>query len=163
MNRYHIRGVKMMNKKTVAIFVLLVLLTIAGIGWLKTALETSPLQNTYNWPQLIPGYEVYLDRKIHLSIMEGSSMAPTINDGDTVLWVEVDNMAELKVGDIIIFKHPTIPHLDNIAHRIIEVEIVGEEYRFRTKGDNLSEPDRNIVPEGNVHGLVIGVIYKGSS
>lgn len=92
--------------------------------------------------------------------MIGTSMAPTINDGDTVLWVGVDNMAELKVGDIIIFKHPTIPDVENIAHRIVEIEVVGEEYRFGTKGDDSSSPDQHMVPENNVHGLVIGVIYK---
>jgi len=89
-------------------------------------------------------------------------MVPTINVGDTLLWVEVENKAELKVGDIIIFKHPTLPGVDNIAHRIIEVEVVNGEYRFRTKGDNLSAPDQQPVPEANVHGLVIGVIYSAA-
>jgi len=38
--------------------------------------------------------------------------------------------------------------------------VVGGEYQFRTRGDNLTEPDQHMVPEGNVHGLVIRVIYK---
>ena len=152
------------DKKTIAILTLAVLLVVTGIGWLKTALESQsegiPYDNTntYNWAEFFPGYEAYLDRRIHPAAMNGTSMAPTINSGDTVLWVEVDNMAKLKVGDIIIFKHPT--RVENIAHRIVEVEVVGGVYQFRTKGDDLSEPDRDMVPEGNVHGLVIGVIYK---
>lgn len=155
---------KTTDKKTITTFVLLALLIITSIGWLKAALETPsesiPYDNTYSWTEYFPGYEAYLDRRIRPATMNGTSMAPTINDNDTVLWVEVDNMAELKVGDIIIFKHPTIPDLDNIAHRIVEVEVVGGEYRFRTKGDNSSSPDQHMVPRNNVHGLVIGVIYK---
>jgi signal peptidase I len=158
---------KTTDKKTVTIFVLLALLIVTGIGLLKAALETSsgniPYDNTYSWAEFFPGYEAYLDRRIRPAIMSTTSMAPTINVGDTILWVEVDNMAELKVGDIIIFKHPTIPDLDNIAHRIVEIEVVGEEYRFGTKGDNSSSPDQHMVPENNVHGLVIGVIYKSET
>jgi len=150
----------MTDKKTAAILVLLVLLVVTGVGWLKAALETPPYDSTYNWAEYFPGYEAYLDRRIHPATMSGTSMTPTINDGDTVLWVEVENKAEFKVGDIIIFKHPTLAGVDNIAHRIVEVEVVGEEYWFKTKGDNLPEPDRQMVPENNVHGLVIGVIYK---
>jgi signal peptidase I len=157
----------MMNKRTVAILALLVLILVTGTGWLKAVLDASPKKipydNTYSWAEFFPGYEVYLDQRIHPGIMSTTSMAPTINVGDTVLWVEVDNMAELKAGDIIIFKHPTLTDIDNIAHRIVEIEVVGEEYRFRTKGDNLLEPDRHMVPENNVHGIVIGVIYKSET
>ena len=160
MSRNYSKGVKMTDKKTVAILMLLVLLVVTGIGWLKAALETSPYDSTYNWAEYFLGYEAYLDRRIHAAAMSSTSMAPTINVGDTVLWVEVENMAKLKVGDIIIFKHPTFASLDNIAHRIVEIEVGGGEYRFRTKGDGLTEPDQYMVPENNVHGLVIGVIYK---
>ena len=155
---------KTIDKKTIVIFALLALLVVTGLEWLKAALgpppEKIPYDNTYNWAEFFQGYEAYLDRRIHPATMNTASMTPTINVGDTVLWVEVDNMAELKVGDIIIFKHPTLAGVDNIAHRIVEVDVVGEEYWFRTKGDNLPEPDQHMVPENNVHGLVIGVIYK---
>jgi len=147
------------DKKTVTILALLILVGITGVGWLKATLGPS-YDNTRNWAEFFPGYEAYIDQRIHPAAMSGTSMMPTINDGDTVLWVEVENKAELRVGDIIIFKHPTLAGVDNIAHRIAEVEVVGGEYWFRTKGDNLSEPDQQMVPENNVHGLVIGVIYK---
>jgi len=132
---------------------------------LKAALgpsEKIPYDNTYKWAEYFRGYEAYLDRRIHPATMQTTSMVPTINVGDTVLWVEVENKAELKVGGIIIFKHPTLPGVDNIAHRIIEVEVVNGGYRFRTKGDNLSAPDQHMVPEANVYGLVIGVIYSAA-
>jgi signal peptidase I len=116
-----------------------------------------PYDNTYNWAEFFPGYEAYLDRRIYPATMSSTSMAPTINDGDTVLWVKVDNTAKLRVGDIIIYKHPTRPD-DNIAHRIIEVGTGDREGQFKTRGDNSS--DEYWVPSGNIHGLVIGVIYK---
>ena len=149
-----------LDKKTVAILALLISVTITGIGWLSA--ERKPAQNipyddTYKWTEYFHGYEAYLDRRIYRAVMQTTSMAPTINPGDSVLWVEVDNKAELKVGNIIIYKHPTRPGVDNVCHRIIELGQNG--YRFRTQGDNLSDPDRHWVSEELVHGLVIGVIY----
>ena len=86
-------------------------------------------------------------------------MEPTFGLDDLVLWVGVDNMAELGVSDIIIHKDPTRPDRDNIAHRIIEVRVMDGVYGFRTQGDNLPDPDGYWV-EGEIHGLVIGVIYS---
>ena len=156
---------KTADKKAVAILVLLVLLLVTGIGWFSAQRKITheiPYDNTYKWTEFFHGYEAYLDRRISYAVMRGKSMAPTINDNDTVLWVEVENKAELKVGDIIIYKHPTITGLDNIAHRIIGVETIDGEYRFRTRGDNLSEPDQHLVSEELVHGLVIGVLYRAA-
>ena len=151
-----------MDKRTATILALLVLLAIAGIGWLSAIPkphEKIPYDNTYKWTEIFHGYEAYLDRRISSSVVHGTSMEPTFGEGDVVLWVEVDNVAELKVGDIIIYQHPTLVGVDNIAHRIVEVETQNGEYLFRTKGDNLAALDRHLVPEGNVYGLVIGVIY----
>lgn len=154
---------KKMDKKTAVILALLVLLAIVGFGWfsswLKSAQERIPYDNTYKWTEIFRGYEAYIDRRISYSVVSGPSMVPTFKDGDMVLWVEVDNKAELKVGDIIFYKHPTRPQ-DNIAHRIIEVKVQDGGYYFMTKGDALAENDGYWIPEGNVHGLIIGVIYQ---
>lgn len=88
-------------------------------------------------------------------------MEPTFGDGDVIIWVEVEP-AELRVGDIIIYKHPTKPFGGLIAHRIIEIN---GEYRFETKGDNRLESDAEtaisayFVSEDDIWGLVIGVLY----
>ena len=151
----------MVDKKNVVIIALLVLLSVTGVGWFAAELkplEKIPYDSTYRWTEYFRGYEAYLDRRIFYAVMEGTSMAPTIKDNDTVLWVKIDNMAELKVGDIIVYKHPTMPGIDNVCHRIIEVGWNGG-YRFRTQGDNMLNPDPYWVPEGNIHGLVIGAIY----
>ena len=154
-------GVKTMDKKTTTITTLLLMLVaITSTGWfIASQREKIPYDTTYRWTEIFHGYEAYLDRRIFYSIASGSSMEPTFGDGDAVLWVEVDNKAELKEGDIIIYKHPTMPGVDNVIHRIVNVERVDGGYRFWTKGDNLSAVDQQPVPEGNVHGLVIGVIY----
>lgn len=143
----------MIDKKTAAILALLVLLVITGIGWFSASLRP------HGRIEFFRGYEVYLDQRIFCSVLSGSSMEPTISNGDAVLWVEVDNKAELKVGDIIIYEHPTYTGHPLVAHRITEVEMQDGGYRFRTQGDNLSEPDRHWILDGNVQGLVIGVMY----
>jgi len=148
------------DRKGAAILALTVALVAMGIGWLSSGSrphESIPYDNTYKWT-IFRGYEAYLDRRISYSLVSGTSMEPTFGEGDVILWVEVEG-EDLKVGDIIIYKHPTRPGIDNIVHRIVEVGTTYGEYRFIAKGDNLPEPDRNWIPEGNVHGLVIGVIY----
>lgn len=157
----------MVDKKTMAIFTLLVLVTITGIGWLSSALKpervSSLPEEIDNWVELFNGYEAYLDRRISYSTVSGTSMEPTFGENDKVLWVEV-NSAELKVGGIIIYDHPTKPGENPIAHRIIEIMKNGE-YRFETKGDNRLESDAEtaisayFVSEDDLKGLVIGVIY----
>lgn len=158
----------MVDKKTAAILALLVLVTITGIGWFSAELKPErvlPLpKGIENWVELFHGYEAYLDRMISYSIVSGTSMEPTFGENDKVLWVEV-NPAKLKVGDIIIYEHPTKPEDGLIAHRIIEIMKNGE-YRFETKGDNRSESDAEtaisayFVSEDDLKGLVIGVIYS---
>lgn len=150
-----------MDRKGVLIIGLTVALIAMGIGWLSSGSkpnENTPYDNTYGWTEIFHGYEAYLDRRISYSLVSGTSMEPTFGESDVILWVEVEG-EDLKVGDIIIYKHPTRPGIDNIVHRIIEVGTTYGEYRFIAKGDNLSEPDPNWIPEANVHGLVIGVIY----
>lgn len=145
----------MIDKKTAAILALLALLVITGIGWFSASLRP----HGRIWTEFFRGYEAYLDQRIFCSVLSGSSMEPTISNGDAVLWVEVDNKAELKVGGIIIYEHPTYTGHPLVAHRIIEVEMQDGGYRFRTQGDNLSEPDRHWILDGGVQGLVIGVMY----
>jgi signal peptidase I len=95
-------------------------------------------------------------------------MAPTFGAGDVVLWLEVDNKAEFKVGDIIIYDHPTKHGEGPIAHRIIDIMKNGE-YRFETKGNNRLESDAEtaisayLVSVDDLKGLVIGVIYRAAS
>ena len=161
----------LIDKKEIAILALLVLLAITGLGWFRAEMgptheniphENIPYNNTYAWAEIFRGYEAYLDRRISSWVIRGDSMEPTFGDNDVVLLVEV-NPAELKVGDIIVFDHPTRPANPPMVHRIIEVRVRNGEYDFRTQGDHMSDPDRHWVSEDKIQGLVIGVIYSASS
>lgn len=151
----------MVDKKTAAILVLIVLVAITGVGWYiawSKPPRVLPLpEGVENWTRYFQGYEAYLDSNIYHSDVDGGSMEPTFRDGDTVIWVEVDNTTEFRVGDIIIYKHPTRPYRDNVVHRIVEIGTGDRENQFKTKGDN--SPEEYWVPIGNIHGLVIGVVY----
>jgi len=156
----------LVEKKTVFIVILLGALAIASAGWILA--ESRPSKpgslpsGLYKWTEYFRGYQAYLDQAIFGSIVHGTSMAPTFGEKDMVLWVEV-NTDDIQIGDVIIFLHPTTPGVDNVAHRVVEVQFDGGKYSFRTKGDNLASPDRYYVPEANIHGLVIGVIYQDNN
>ncbi len=160
----------LIDKKEIVILALLVLLAITGLGWFRAELEPPhenipheniPYNNTYAWAEIFRGYEAYLDRRISSWVIRGDSMEPTFGEKDVVLVVEVDP-AEFKVGDIIVFDHPTRPDFPPMAHRIIEVRVQNGEYDFRTKGDHLSERDQHWLSEDKIHGLVIGVAYAAT-
>jgi signal peptidase I len=154
----------------IAILSLLALLVITGVGWFSARLnpthENIPHDNTSEWTEIFHGYEAYLDQRIFYSTVSGTSMEPTFGDNDKVLWVEA-NPAELKVGDIIIYNHPTKPWEGVVVHRIIKIMKNGE-YRFETKGDNRSESDAEtfissyFVSENDIKGLVIGALYSAA-
>ncbi|MFH1820935.1 MAG: signal peptidase I [Methanobacteriota archaeon] len=152
----------MVERKTALVMVLLVALAVTSVGWLFSGpkiirVESLP-EGIYNWTEYFHGYQAYLDQNIFSSIIHGTSMSPTFGENDLVLWVKVVPSG-LRIGDIIIFKHPTISEIDNVVHRIVEVQFDVGKYQFRTKGDNFSSSDRYYIPEANVHGLVIGVVY----
>lgn len=164
----------MIDKKDVAIIISLALFLTTCFAWTISILKPSqqenenalpiPYDNTYSWTEIFHGYEAYLDRRIHYSPAIGTSMEPTFGEGDAVIWVEIESIEELKVGDIIIYQHPTRPDEGQIAHRIINI-IKNGEYRFETKGDNRSESDAHTplssyyVTEEYLRGIVIGVVY----
>ncbi len=156
----------MVEKRTAIILILLGALVVTSSGWAlsepkPTSTGTLP-EGIYEWTEYFRGYQAYLDQAIFGSVIHGTSMSPTFGENDIVLWVEVA-AKDVQVGDVIIFLHPTTPGVDNVAHRVVEVQLDGGKYSFRTKGDNLSSPDRYYVPEANVHGLVIGVTYHDNN
>ena len=69
------------------------------------------------------------------------SMSGTIEPGDVILCKAVEDVNELKEGDIITFKAPNGNY--NETHRIIEIarNEDGSIKYFKTKGDNVKEAD----------------------
>ncbi|MDF2675002.1 MAG: peptidase signal peptidase, partial [Clostridiales bacterium] len=83
------------------------------------------------------------------------SMEPIIYPGDVVL-VNKAEVEKLKVGDVIQFQHENI----FIFHRIIEVVSEKEEVKYRTKGDNNSAVDYELVKISDIRGRVVYTIPK---
>lgn len=75
--------------------------------------------------------------------LNGSSMYPTIKDGQVYRCVE--NFETLEKGDIISFKDSTVNHI--ITHRIHKVKSNG---LYRTKGDNNQNFDRFLVNRSEI-------------
>ena len=90
------------------------------------------------------------------SVVATGSMEPLIMPGDVVLVNKVKPGENFKVGEIIQFRRDTIL----IDHRIIEIVKDDKSLGYRTKGDNNSGPDSQIVKPEDVKGTVIQVIPK---
>lgn len=96
---------------------------------------------------------------IYPSAIATGSMEPMIYPGDVVLVDKVSDMEELEaigVGDVIQFKRGDIL----INHRIIEIVDQEGQKVYRTKGDNNSAEDRELVKLEDVKGTIIQVIPK---
>lgn len=88
-------------------------------------------------------------------VIATGSMEPLIYPGDVVL-VNKAEVEKLKVGDIIQYQHESI----FIFHRIIEVVSDKEEVKYKTKGDNNSAVDKDLVKISDVRGKVVYTIPK---
>lgn len=62
-------------------------------------------------------------------IVEGNSMFPTMRDGEEVL---VDRNAEVKVGDIVVAKHP----IEQTTELVKRIERINERGHYFLVGDN---------------------------
>lgn len=88
-------------------------------------------------------------------VIATGSMEPVINKGDVVL-VKRSKAKEVKVGDIVQYKYENV----YIFHRIIDIEKEKNQTKFKTKGDNNSIPDPELVAEDKIKGKVLYVIPK---
>jgi nickel-type superoxide dismutase maturation protease len=68
----------------------------------------------------------------HKYICEGNSMNPTLKNGEVVL---VDREAEIKVGDIVVARHP----VEQISEIIKRVERINERGHYFLVGDNADD------------------------
>lgn len=97
---------------------------------------------------------------IYPSVIATGSMEPMIKPGDIILVkkiVDMDSINNLKIDDVIQFQRDSIL----ISHRIIEIDNDEEEgLGFKTKGDNNSGPDTDIVKPQDVKGTIVYTIPK---
>ena len=79
------------------------------------------------------------------------SMKPLIDVGDIVI-VEKRSESELKnivIGDVLVFKHGD----KVIVHRVIDINVNNNEYKFRTKGDANEDEDLFVTSGKDVLGV----------
>lgn len=96
---------------------------------------------------------------IYPSAIATGSMKPGINPGDVVLVKKLQDRADieaLQIGDIIQFKKESIL----VNHRIIDIVEEEDEMKYRTKGDNNSAQDADLVAAEDIKGTIVEVIPK---
>jgi signal peptidase len=90
-----------------------------------------------------------------LVVVESTSMIPSLNIGDLLI-LKAYSPGDISVGDIVVYNAAW--HDKPIVHRVIEIQIVGDEYRFFTKGDNNTMQDLGYRLYGDIVGVVVFVI-----
>ncbi len=107
------------------------------------------------------------------TVVEGTSMEPTLYEGDLLFVKKPKNLGEIqngshtaRTGDILIYEHPHLEFL--IVHRVIDKYYNDSEqiWYFNTQGDNDNLPDNSDIyglnggylPENYIKGVMIGKI-----
>ncbi len=85
------------------------------------------------------------------------SMYPEIQGGDLIICHTID-ANEVEEGDIIAFFDPASSSNSVVSHRVVEIESENGELYFKTKGDNNSIADADLVPEENIVGKCVYII-----
>jgi signal peptidase len=96
---------------------------------------------------------------IYPSVVATGSMKPMIKPGDMILVEKItdkEDVGKLKVGDVIQFKKYSYM----VSHRIIEVVEEEGVKLYRTKGDNNSGPDVDLVKPEDLRGRIRFVVPK---
>ena len=97
---------------------------------------------------------------VKILTVSGNSMEPVISEKDVVVVLPAD-YKDLKIGDIIVYKHEIEGNEFSFTHRIVAIEYEngdGEEVRILTKGDNLPAPDDYFVRSSQIVGTVVLII-----
>ena len=78
-----------------------------------------------------------------------NSMSPKFNQGDILIYQKKNNLKKITKNTIIIYK------LKNqyIAHRVINIKKINDQYFYQTKGDNNNTYDNNWVSEEQIEGV----------
>ncbi|MCM1990229.1 signal peptidase I [Oceanirhabdus seepicola] len=95
---------------------------------------------------------------VYPSVIASGSMEPKIKPGDVILVKKVDSesVMNLKIGEVIQFESGNIL----ISHRIIDIKEEEGIKCYKTKGDNNSVEDGDLVRLEDVKGTIIKVVPK---
>ena len=101
-----------------------------------------------------------------LTIVTGTSMLPTLENGDVVYYTGIDaSKGTIPVGTIIVFAQNQTGPLafltrPVVIHRIISTEFKDGQIVYKTQGDNNDQPDSGYVTQEKILGKVAFVIPK---
>ncbi len=87
--------------------------------------------------------------KYGILVIGSRSMTGTIDKGDAVIF-EKYNGQEIQKGQVRIFDYDGI----QTVHRVEEIKIVNDEYRYYTKGDANEKRDESYITKDKIDGLV---------
>ncbi len=94
----------------------------------------------------------YLQNGISQSDLEGSIFRNGFNKGDIIVLLGT-NPAKVKEYDVIVYSSDNYKY--PIIHRVVDIESSGNQYAFRTKGDNNPVTDPSDVKESQVLGKAV--------
>lgn len=102
---------------------------------------------------LMPPFKNYYHSRTVLT----GSMEPKIPKGSVVInqWADQKN---LKVGDVITYRHPSDSKIMYVTHRIVKIDKTGLLWRFETKGDANPASDFGLITQAGTEGKVILMI-----
>lgn len=90
-------------------------------------------------------------------VIATESMTGEINKGDMIIYEEYKNQS-IKEGQVIVFREDD----NRIVHRVVKIEVVGNEARYFTKGDANIDLDLGYRTESDIVGLTdFKVAYLG--
>jgi len=103
-----------------------------------------------------------------ISIVEGNSMYPNLQNGDLVLFHSVPNPSQIANGTIILYVQTDtgVSGLDSLIRPVVIHRVIGVVSQsdglvnYKTKGDNNLVPDPALVPASHVLGTPSAVIPK---
>ena len=81
-------------------------------------------------------------------VVATESMTGEINKGDMIIYERYDGQ-RIEEGQVIVF----LRHKSRIIHRVVEIERIGNEVRYYTKGDANDERDVGYVTDDEIVGL----------
>ena len=90
----------------------------------------------------------------YFNVIPTESMKPVFNPGGMVITRPAE-IEEIKVGDPILFREPSIEKEALICHRVIDIKEIDKELYFQTKGDANEYPDSELVSSQNFAGKTI--------
>ena len=90
-------------------------------------------------------------------VIATESMTGEINKGDMIVYERYDDQT-IKEGQVIVFEKQKV----KVVHRVIEIERIGDEVRYYTKGDANISPDYGYISDADIIGLTdVKIAYIG--